>query len=166
MTVKCFAVANQFLVLTNRYNGGKLFSEQISMTCKRLQKLLYFCEVEYLRVYGVSLFEDDFHAWPAGPAIPELYDFWFPIQSGDLLPVVGGTCCLRREELAVIQSVFDATALVDTYDLVELSKVADGPWACVFVATDPIHSQVISLDSMLGFYGAGSSVLEGLCCRC
>lgn len=39
----------------------------------QLQKILYFCQLEYLRKTGSFLFDDDLQAWKYGPVIPSVY---------------------------------------------------------------------------------------------
>lgn len=39
----------------------------------QLQKILYFCQLEYLRETDSFLFDDDFQAWKYGPVIPSVY---------------------------------------------------------------------------------------------
>ena len=39
----------------------------------RLQKLLYFVQVEFLVNRGKACFKDEIHAWHYGPVVPEVY---------------------------------------------------------------------------------------------
>ena len=71
MTNMCISAANYIVERTNSYNETRDFKDQVSLTCKRLQKLLYFSDVEYMcRNGGKSMFNDNYYAWPSGPVIP------------------------------------------------------------------------------------------------
>lgn len=53
----------------------KGFTEKISITPMKLQKLLYFTHREYLRQNdGQPLFSEQFEAWPYGPVLSSVYD--------------------------------------------------------------------------------------------
>lgn len=56
-----------------KYIINRLNSKNIEITHLKLQKLLYFCQKEYLQKYNKPLFEEDFEAWVHGPVLPEIY---------------------------------------------------------------------------------------------
>lgn len=62
-------VAEYFLRLTEPEVGDTLSNLKV-------QKLLYYAQGFSLALYNKPLFEDDFHAWMYGPAIPSLYDLY------------------------------------------------------------------------------------------
>ena len=58
LTPKCVAVSNYIIEKINKFNEGKTLQEQVMMSLKRLQKILYFCDIEYMKINnGESLFE-------------------------------------------------------------------------------------------------------------
>ena len=155
MAIMCVAAANRLVELTNQYNQGKPYGEKISMTCKRLQKLLYFSEAEYMnRHNGESMFTEDFFAWPSGPVIPSVYSKFAQFQSGEMTVVTGDHTPLTSEMIEVLDYVFNSTIMIDTLDLVEMSHVKDGPWSLVFDATDPKHMQIVDKSSIYNYYNA------------
>lgn len=161
MTPMCIAAANYIVELTNSYNDGKAYSLRISMTCKRLQKLLYFSDVAYMKKSnGVSMFRDEFYAWPSGPVIPSVYDEFMQYQTGEMAPVGGTHSPITPEMKQAIEDVFTQTIDIDTYDLVEMSHVAGGPWCRAYNADDINHNQVISKTEMWEFYRARDIFLK------
>ncbi len=153
MTVMCTAAANLIIELTNKYNEGKLYSERISMTCKRLQKLLYFSDAKFMQDnHGKSMFNDEFYAWPSGPVIPSVYDMFVQYQNGEMSPIEGNHSLLEQNMKNAIEYIFNKTVDIDTYDLVMMSHIAGGPWANVYNPYDENHSQVISKQDMFKFY--------------
>lgn len=153
MAIMCVAAANHLIELTNQYNQGKPYGEKISMTCKRLQKLLYFSEAEYMKKYnGKPMFLEDFFAWPSGPVIPSVYSKFAQFQTGEMTIVDGSPTSLDSEMLEILDYVFSKTINIDTMDLVEKSHVKDGPWSLVYDDTDPKHKQVIEKKSIYNYY--------------
>jgi len=153
MTNMCIAAANYIVTLTNQYNEGKPYSEQISMTCKRLQKLLYFSEIEYMKYNNWKpMLKDDFYAWPSGPVIPSVYYKFTQFQDGTMAPIEGEHTPLTSEMKKAIQKIFEDTAKIDTYDLVEMSHAEDGPWKQVYDPNDKNHGQIITRSSMREFF--------------
>ena len=74
MTDMCTAAANFIINEVNNHNVGKALRDQVIMSSKRLQKLLYFSEILYMVEHdGRSMFKDEFYAWPSGPVIPAVY---------------------------------------------------------------------------------------------
>lgn len=52
----------------------RAFSEKISVTPMKLQKLLYFTSCEYIKNTGNALLSEDFCVWKYGPVLPTVYD--------------------------------------------------------------------------------------------
>ncbi len=152
VTIMCIAAANKIIELTNAYNKEHP-ERQIVMTGKRLQKLLYFSEIQYMKSNsGNPMLTDEFYAWPSGPVIPAVYDRFMMYQNGVMHPILGGNHTPLDENMeAAIQIVFEQTCELDTYDLVLLSHVKDGPWASVYV-DDGHYEQPVSKQVMYKFY--------------
>lgn len=153
MTKMCIAAANYIIRRTNDYNKDREYCKQISMTCKRLQKLLYFSEIEYMkRNNGKPMFEDDFHAWPSGPVIPSVYRKFMQFQYGNMIPLESNNSNLTKEMTDAMDIVLELTYNFDTVDLVDFSHVDGGPWARSYNADDPEHEQIISKEDIRDFY--------------
>ena len=155
LTSNYIAVANYIVEEIDKYNESRKFQERIIMSIQRLQKLLYFCQIEYMkRNNGKALFKEDFYAWPNGPAISEiLFDFEQNVKGKVILNEnVAVTGQIDNDIKSVINDVLNATQDIDTIDLIELSKMTDGPWHSVYREDDKKHNQVISKEKMYDFY--------------
>ena len=153
MTDMCVAAANHLVDLTNRYNEDKEYGQRIIMSCKRLQKLLYFSEVEYQRRHqGAPMFDDDFYAWPSGPVIPSVYSRFAQFQTGEMTTVEGSHTPLTEDMEEVLDYIFHKTKNISTTVLVNMSHVEGGPWGVVYDANDPQHKQIIPKESIYNYY--------------
>lgn len=154
ITLKCRSVANYIIEEITKYNEGKSLRDKILLSTKRLQKLVYFCEVEYMkRNHGKSLFEDQYYAWPSGPIIPEIYSVYMQYQDGDMKPNYDSS----EKELScdiklMIDEILDATKKIDTSDLIKISKVPGGPHEKVFDKNDIQYKTIVSKKSIYDYY--------------
>lgn len=154
MTNMCISAANYIIERTNSYNETRDFKEQVSLTCKRLQKLLYFSDIEYMsRNGGKSMFEDDFFAWPSGPVIPSVYTRFMIYQNGEMKPIIQN----KPKELTLqmklaIDCVLDRTWLLDTLFLIKTSHIVGGPWYNSYDPNDEDHLQIIPKSAIFDYY--------------
>ncbi len=152
MTVMCIAAANYLIEKTNEYNKGRDFRNRIRMSGKRLQKLLYFSDIEYMKKYNIPMLRDEFFAWPSGPVIPSVYIRFIQYQSGEMRPAEGAHTPLKKEERDILDVIFNATIGMDTSKLVKASHVKGGPWDCVYNESDKDHGQILDKKEMWKFY--------------
>ena len=153
----CIAAANYLIDETNRYNNAPTTKQRVSMTCKRLQKLLYISDIEYMRKNkGTSMFRDDYYAWPSGPVIPSVYSKFMIYQDGHMVSIKGDFTPITPLMKECLDSVLECTWNMDTWDLVELSHKNDGteicPWKQFYNENDPNHEQIIRKDAIYAFY--------------
>lgn len=99
----------------------------------QLQKILYFCQIEYYRRTGNYLFDDDFEAWRYGPVIPTVYRL-FSLFGGMKMrrPVVAN----RPVESAVkdvIDEVILSRARQNPWDLVDETHRPGSPWSVTYL---------------------------------
>ena len=154
ITRKCRAVANYIIEETNDFNEDKTFREQVMMTGRRLQKILYFCNIEYMKKHnGESFFEDSFYAWPSGPVIPNIYRIYIQYQDGKNFPRYEGELLeLTVEEKSIIDKVLKQTQEFDSIDLINITKCNNGPWQKLYNEDDSEHNQIIPKEEIYGFY--------------
>ena len=153
MTTMCIMAANYLIERTNEYNENIEYRNQIPMSCKRLQKLLYFGDILFMKNHeGRSMFCDDFYAWPSGPVIPSVYDKFMQYQDGRMKPVLGEHTPLNNDMVEALYNVFDKTKHIETEELVEMSHIKKGPWDQVYDPDDSGHFQIVSKMAMYEFY--------------
>ena len=56
-----------------RYIVNYSNKEGFGVTNLKLQKLLYFVQAAFLKIYGKPCFKEDMQAWTLGPVIPSVY---------------------------------------------------------------------------------------------
>ena len=153
LTAMCIEAANYIIKKTNEFNFKRNYSDRISMTCKRLQKLLYFSDIKYMQTHnGESMFTDEFHAWPSGPVIPSVYHKFMQYQQGEMKPLDGLHQPLTKDMMSAIDNIFEITKSIDTSDLITFSHIQGGPWKSAYNIHDPDHKQVVSKKEMYTFY--------------
>lgn len=73
-------------------------------------------------------------------------------QDGKMATVGGTHSPITENMKAAIDYIFGETVDIDTYDLVQMSHVEEGPWSRAFNPDDSQHGQVISKEDMFLFY--------------
>ncbi len=132
----CLAVANRIINRTNaqnewRYTEGR---PKVKLTGKRLQKLLYLCQLFWYTGHSDSnLLTEDFQAWPNGPVITKVYDYFSVYQDGDMCPLrIGNTDILSEEESTLINKVVDSTIDISTEAIIGYTHTSGGPWDKIY----------------------------------
>lgn len=162
ITAKCRAVSNYIIEATNRYNKDKSIQEQVMMSAKRLQRILYFCNIEYMRKYdGENLFDDNFYAWPTGPVIPGIYYVYTSYYIGKNIPIYEGERLnLTKEEKFIIHKILIQTQNLSTMDLINITNISGGPWQQFYNEHDPKHIQIIPKEEIYNFYLNGKELIQ------
>lgn len=128
MTNMCLSIADYIINSINNINGNNQ-NGLIKLSCKRLQKIIYFCEVNYMKSnQGKSLISDDFYAWESGPVIPDVYYSYMQFQEGIMYPLENKYLELTEEIRNVLDRTITETINYTTDDLIEFSHIEGGPW--------------------------------------
>lgn len=96
-----------------------------------LNKLVYFAQVESLKMLGRPLFCDCIEAWECGPVEPEVYHAF----EGNGRRVITRTAGIRRawdfapDEEAVVDAVVEKYGKLGAFDLARLSRREGGAWS-------------------------------------
>jgi len=154
LSPECQMATNYIIEKTKQYNTNKLPSKQVSLTMERIQTLLYFFQIEHIKKTGKLMFEDEFYAWPSGPAIPTTYDV-YNVPSffrNDISTTQVSTELLSKEQRQIIDLILLNTYDIDTIDLEILSCTIDTLWADEYDSSDKHHRQVIFNEKLLNYY--------------
>lgn len=165
LTDECHLAVNYIIKKTMEYNFDKSYSEQIILTIKRIQKILYLSQILYMNRFGKNMFEDEFYAWPSGPAIPVLYDKSDQLLKDgmDRYEAVKDTV-VRKKMMEVIDSVLNITNNVSALNLVKLSTTEESPWSKVYSPNDENHKQLISKEEIYNYSKRVNPTTEFLNC--
>lgn len=153
LTPLCYSAAFYIAENINNYNIDKSINEKIFINVCKLQKILYFCDIEYMKSNnGISMFEDEFCAWPTGPVIPKLYYIFFLNNQGVMCSLTYQKKPLTINIKETIDKVLELMGSFDTIELINLTQVEGGPWSKVYNEDDKKHEQIISKEEMFNFY--------------
>lgn len=150
----CIAAANRIINRTNAQNEWRSTNGQsrVKLTGKRLQKLLYLCQLFWYIDHEESrMITEDFQAWPNGPVIPQIYDHFSVYQDGDMCPLLtASSASLTPEEASLINKVVDNTIDIPTEAIIDYTHNPDGPWAQVYRDSQGVY-RTISKESIKQF---------------
>ena len=104
----------------------------------RLQKLLYFVQVEFIKTFNEAAFKEEIVAWSFGPVVPEIYrkykvfgreNILINRDSDARLPFWVDTLDsqIGEDDAKVIDKVLNEASDISTAELVRISHVQD-PW--------------------------------------
>lgn len=151
----CLAAANRIIERTNAQNEWRTQNKKsrIELTGKRLQKLLYLCQLFwYIDHEDSSMITEDFEAWPNGPVIPQIYDYFKIYQDGDMSPLLDlSSYKLNEEETKIINSVVDSTINISTEAIIDFTHRANGPWAQAYDNSNQEEYRTIPKDDIKNY---------------
>ena len=106
------------------------------ITNLKLQKVLYYVQMQSLQQEGCALFAEDFQAWRHGPVIPEVYEFFRKYVSGNIdyqdKAVMENRIEFSDKEEKVIEEIVDLTLSITAWELVEKTHQTK-PWKDTYI---------------------------------
>ena len=82
VTNECQLIVKHILKRADQYNLTQKHSNQISITISRIQSILYFSQIEYIKHNGSVMFEDDFYASEIGPEVKAVRELYMDYSTG------------------------------------------------------------------------------------
>lgn len=122
-----FKVAEYIVSFYEKHNDTNFDTQ---LTSKRLQKLIYFSDLEYRKEYGLNLVDDDYYIWSYGPAIPDIY-YTYGYIDHDCIATFYRYCKTNPKEYYgeldydkknIIDKVIKTTLSKSTNELVEIAQ--------------------------------------------
>ena len=105
--------------------------DNLALTNLKLNKLVYFAQVESLRQRGAELFDDVIEAWEYGPVEPAVYHEFKRFGKGVIRSCQDGAA-LACDEAEIVDYVARNYGTMTAFDLVSLSHREGGAWSLVF----------------------------------
>lgn len=106
------------------------------ITNLKLQKILYYTQMQSMQQEGCALFSEDFQAWRHGPVIPEVYEAFRKYVSGNIdyhdKDVMENRVEFSVEQRKVIEKIVDLTLNVTAWELVEKTHQTK-PWKDTYI---------------------------------
>ena len=136
---KCYSVVNRIINRTDAQNRWRytLGKPRVNITAKRIQKIIYLCQLFWFIDHENSdMIPEDFVAWPNGPVIPEIYNYWLVYQDGDMCPCPYVKHELSKEEIEIINSIVDNTIDISTETIIDYTQRPFGPWEQSYKSPD------------------------------
>lgn len=140
------------------------FGSILDLTNLKLNKLVYYAQVESIRRTGNLLFDDAIEAWQYGPVEPLVYHTFKKYGRGIVAPDPSA-CAANGTAVEIIQYVSDTYGRLSAFDLVRLSHRSDGAWASVYKAdaNAPITREAIVQSADInGFPGMSETLERGI----
>lgn len=110
-----------------KYIIDKCFREGAPVTNLRLQKLLYFVQLESYKKNNKPLFEDDMYAWQFGPVVLEVY-YEYNVYAGTPILLKYNRLNIDFNAENLIASVLKKFKSTPIWKLVEETHKPNGPW--------------------------------------
>lgn len=138
------------------YTAMNIASEVVSqyqnkgtgITNLKLQKVLYYIQLESLATLGTPAFKDDIEAWKLGPVVRDIYNHFRkyiadPISEDDW-SLKSERCEIEPAIKGIITKIVEKTQLMDPWDLVKKTHETT-PWLNYYIEN---MSRVIPVDAM------------------
>lgn len=109
------------------YVISKCFNEGSPVTNLRLQKLLYFIQLESYRKNGSSFFKDELYAWQFGPVIPSVY-YEYNMYGGSPILLSYDNLEISISDSFFVDRVVEEKKDTPIWSLVEQTHKKGGPW--------------------------------------
>lgn len=128
------------------------YGKDLELTNLKINKLLYFAQVESLRQRNLPLFDDSIEAWQYGPVIPSVYHE-FKHFGREVITSVPCIPHLEKAAMAIVAYVASTYGRLTAFDLVALSHRQDGAWNHVYNRSDNNVITVQDIVSSIDYQG-------------
>lgn len=127
-------VPKQDTIKVSYYIIDYCVTKKYNITNLKLNKLLYFINIEYmLKNNGIPLFDEEFKAWRHGPVLESVYKYFrlgIATSPKERLELIKEN--LKYEKLNIIDKVLNEKAQKTASELVEITHIKDGPWELTY----------------------------------
>lgn len=111
-----------------KYIISKCFKEGAPVTNLRLQKLLYFIQLESYKRNFRLMFDDDMYAWQFGPVVPDVY-YEYNMYGGSPILLNYDNLDIQLNDRILINRVIKENNNTPIWQLVNNTHKEGGPWA-------------------------------------
>jgi uncharacterized phage-associated protein len=128
---------------------SSVLDENNDLTNLKLQKMLYYAQVEYIKSNGEKLFDDDIEAWQYGPVVRSVYEWLkecgaYTITSFDIPIDMEG---LTGEIESFLDKIWRKYNKYSAWYLVEATHNPKSAWSVVYKGGQGDH-MVIPYDAL------------------
>lgn len=135
--MKSLDIANAFI---------ESYPDSTDLTNLKLNKLVFYSQVEHIRRHGSPLFDDAIEAWQFGPVEPMVYR---EFKGYGRRPITSPSdhASLDGRSLAIVRHVADSYGRLSAFDLVNFSHRPGSAWSLVY---DPSCDREITVEDIIG----------------
>jgi len=139
-------VAKYFLCRVDRDAGD-------TISALKLQKLVYYAQAWSLVLRNKPLFREDLQAWPHGPVVYEVWDYYKAYKHTDIPAPKQCKLNFSDTEQEVLEEVWNAYGELSARQLEKLTH-SEEPWIEARKGLDPSakSQEVISHETMKSYY--------------
>lgn len=127
----------------------KYNEQNVSLSNKALQKILFLANVIYARKTGTKMFDDDFYAWEYGPVMPSIYANYSRYQTGNMLPISLREENIDFEKSMALNEAMNYAEKIGIQKLIDNTHKVGTPWQNSF-SQDALNK--IEFSDILKFY--------------
>lgn len=121
----------------------------------RLQKLLYFVQVEFIKETGQAAFNEEIEAWSFGPVVPEIYRKYKVFGREDISLAIFNeddvSNKIKNDDKIIINNVLDKASNKPTAELVRISHIQK-PWQDAYAYAKLMGVGIISKESIREYF--------------
>lgn len=133
--MKSIDIANAFI---------ERYGDKLQLTNLKLNKLVYYAQVESLREGDSALFDDAIEAWRFGPVCRMVYDE-FKCYGRNIITETSGSYVVDSRACHIVDLVASTYGSMSAFDLVTLSHKNGGAWNKVYT---PHLNRNITIDDI------------------
>lgn len=117
-----------------RYIVNKCVEDNRPVSNLQLQKILYYVQINFMRLLSEPAFDDEIEAWQYGPVVPEVYYEFADCGGTDIYRTYPGVQNLFRNnnEKQIVDKVITLCLRLNPWELVERTHRPNTPWARVY----------------------------------
>jgi len=105
---------------------------KLPITNLKLQKILYFIQLDFLDEMGDTLFTNDIEAWKYGPVVSRTYSHYRKYSDLPITDTFLPRTTFSRSEDLIIKRVVREYIRINEWELVKITH-EEGPWKEVYV---------------------------------
>ena len=117
-----------------RYAIQKCINDGYPISNLQLQKILYFCQKQYLQNTGDVLFDDEIQAWQYGPVVPAVYRT-FSLWGGrkiNWLSTPFDTGRVPKNMQEIVNPIIESKRVKEPWQLVSETHLPGSAWYKVY----------------------------------
>ena len=115
-----------------KYIVNKCSQEGKPVSNLQLQKILYYSQKYFLQNQKRALFSDEIEAWPFGPVVRSVYDYFCGFGSITIFYIQPDGSSIKKEDAKFIDAITEEKRLLDPWQMVNDTHQKGKAWDLVY----------------------------------